>query len=202
MTIDTQKTWDAEAATFDDEPDHGLRDPQVRAAWRSLLVPLLPPEPARILDLGCGTGSLSVLLAEQGHQVTGLDLSPRMLDRAAEKAHRHGVPVTFLQGDAAQPRGVGDAFDVVIERHVLWAMPDPSVALTCWRRLVAPSGRLVLIEGQWATGAGLAAHQVTELTTAAGFVDVRHQPLPDEQLWGRPIEDDRFLVIATAPEAG
>ena len=65
--------WDAEAATFDDEPDHGLVDPTVRAAWRQVLLNVLPPQPARILDLGCGTGSISVLLAEMGHSVTGID---------------------------------------------------------------------------------------------------------------------------------
>ena len=60
------ESWDDAAATFDDEPDHGLRDPQVRAAWAALLLPLMPPAPARILDLGCGTGSLAVLLASRG----------------------------------------------------------------------------------------------------------------------------------------
>ena len=54
--------WDNQAATFDEQPDHGLRDPHVRAAWEQLLLPRLPPAPAMVADLGCGTGSLSVLL--------------------------------------------------------------------------------------------------------------------------------------------
>jgi 2-polyprenyl-3-methyl-5-hydroxy-6-metoxy-1,4-benzoquinol methylase len=65
--------WDQQAATFDDEPDHGLRDPAVRDAWIALLTPVLPDPPASIVDLGCGTGSLSVLLAQAGHHVHGLD---------------------------------------------------------------------------------------------------------------------------------
>ena len=65
--------WDGQADTFDDGADHGLRDSQVRDAWRRLLLAHLPSPPAAIADIGCGTGSLSVLLAGEGYAVTGLD---------------------------------------------------------------------------------------------------------------------------------
>jgi hypothetical protein len=45
----------AQAPTFDAEPEPGLLDPMVRDAWVHLLRPLLPPSPSRIVDLGCGT---------------------------------------------------------------------------------------------------------------------------------------------------
>ncbi len=48
--------WDAESATFDDEPDHGLRDPAVRGAWAAGLRGRLPRGPADVLDPGCGAG--------------------------------------------------------------------------------------------------------------------------------------------------
>ena len=78
-------SWDAAAATFDDEPDHGLRDPVVKAAWAALLLPRLPSARARIADLGCGTGSVAALFAEAGHEVHGVDQSPRMLEIARAK---------------------------------------------------------------------------------------------------------------------
>lgn len=200
MTISARDLWDDEAATFDDEPDHGLRDPHVRAAWAELLTPLLPAPAARVLDLGCGTGSLSLLLAEQGHRVTGLDSSPRMLDLASWKAESSGVAVTFLPGDASDPKGVGSGYDVVLARHVVWALPDPAAALRCWSRLLGPAGRLVLVEGCWGTGAGLPADTVTALVAAAGFTDVRHRELTDPALWGRAIDDERYVVTATLPD--
>nr|WP_237048270.1 class I SAM-dependent methyltransferase [Lentzea guizhouensis] len=83
--------WDEQAATFDDEPDHGLRDAEVRTAWADLLLPLLPPGPAEVVDLGCGTGSLAVLLAEAGHHVRGVDLAARMVEAAVAKAAAAGV---------------------------------------------------------------------------------------------------------------
>lgn len=78
--------WDREAATFDDEPDHGLRDPVVHAAWGALLERLLPAAPADVADLGCGTGSLSVLLAEAGYRVRGVDVAGEMVAAARTKA--------------------------------------------------------------------------------------------------------------------
>lgn len=66
---DTRDYRDAQSATFDAQPDHGLLDPAVRAAWAQLLLPLMPPAPASVVDLGCGTGSLAVLLAQAGYQV-------------------------------------------------------------------------------------------------------------------------------------
>ena len=87
--------WDQAAATFDDQPDQGLRDPFVRGAWIEHLTNWLPPAPASILDIGCGTGSLTVLLAELGYDVTRLDLSPAMVAHAEAKVRAARQLVTF-----------------------------------------------------------------------------------------------------------
>ena len=84
VTFETQKFWDAQADTFDDEADHGLRDAAVRGAWSRLLLFSLPDVPASVADLGYGTGSLSVLLAQAGYDVAGLDLSTRRLPVTAQ----------------------------------------------------------------------------------------------------------------------
>jgi len=189
----TQDLWDAQAATFDEQPDHGLRDPEVRAAWADLLLPLLPPVPAAVVDLGCGTGSLSVLLAEAGYDVCGVDLSGRMLDEAGKKAA--GMAVDLQLGDAAEPPCADHSFDVVLARHVLWAMPDPGAALGRWVRLLKPGGRLVLVEGRWFTGAGLTAAECRALVRRhRGEADVRR--LDDPRLWGAEIEDERYLLVS------
>jgi len=195
MTGSVRKQWDRQADAFDDEPDHGLRDPNVRAAWDALLSPLLPAPPATVLDLGCGTGSLSVLLAERGYDVTGVDLSPRMIERARAKAAAHQVSVRLLVGDASDPRGVATANQAVLARHLLWALPDPAAALDRWRTLLDPGGTLLLVEGLWGTGAGLPSADVLALVQAR-FRDARLRMLTDPALWGRPITDERYLVTA------
>lgn len=95
MTTDPQDYWDEQASTFDDSADHGLRDPAVRAAWQNLLLPQLPAPPARAVDLGCGTGTLSLLLAKAGLQVQGLDFSPAMVQQARTKAQAAGRRIDF-----------------------------------------------------------------------------------------------------------
>lgn len=93
--------WDDAADSFDEEPDHGLLDPSVRKAWAAKLAGWLPAEPSRVLDLGCGTGSLALLATEQGHRVTAVDLSPRMVGLA--RAKLSGTDTEVLVGDAARP---------------------------------------------------------------------------------------------------
>ncbi|MBY8864584.1 class I SAM-dependent methyltransferase [Streptomyces sennicomposti] len=188
--------WDAQAAVFDDEPDHGLRDPLVRAAWAERLRGWLPARPADVLDLGCGTGSLSQLAAEQGHRVTGVDLSEAMIERA--RAKLAGRDAVFLPGDAARPPVGERRFDVVLVRHVLWALSDPAGALGHWRSLLRPSGRLVLVEGVWGTvtPVGIPTDRLlTLLTPLTEHIRVEHLS-EDVRLWGKEVADERYAVVA------
>ncbi|MEP6630045.1 MAG: class I SAM-dependent methyltransferase [Lapillicoccus sp.] len=195
--VDQRAYWDAEAARFDEEADHGLRDPQTRAAWASLLRRHLPPPPADVLDLGCGTGTLTLLLAEAGHRVHGVDLAPAMVAAARAKLAGAGAMATVEEGDAADPPGDPGTFDVVLTRHVLWALPDPAAALRRWAGLLRPGGRLVLVEGRWWTGGGLTADETRRLV-APHARDIVVEPLTDPALWGGPVSDERYLLTATA----
>ncbi|MGY1501966.1 class I SAM-dependent methyltransferase [Streptomyces sp. QTS52] len=192
----THTDWDAEAATFDDEPDHGLRDPLVREAWAARLRSWLPDRPADVLDLGCGTGSLSLLASEQGHRVTGVDASAAMVEHARSKLA--GRAAVFLVGDAVAPPVGEERFDVVLVRHVLWTLPDPARVLRHWQGLLRAGGRLVLVEGVWGTvsPAGISADTLTALLAPLA-ADVRVERLSgDARLWGREVEDERYAVLA------
>lgn len=191
----TAEYWDTQAARFDEEPDHGLRDPEVRAAWRTLLLSALPPAPARAADLGCGTGSVAVLLAAEGYDVHGVDLSGAMVEAARAKATTAGVPIDVRQGDAAVPPWEPSSFDVVFARHVLWALPDQPAVVGRWTGLLRPGGRLVLVEGRWFTGAGLSAAECADLVTAHRE-DATVQVLSDPALWGHAITDERYLLVS------
>lgn len=195
----SRQMWDAEAAAFDNEPDHGLRDAGVRAAWTALLsdsLPDTPDTPLRILDIGCGTGSLSLVLAGLGHDVTGIDFSPEMIARAKEKAQAAGQSIEFQVMDAAAPQFPSQEFDVLLCRHVLWTLPEPDQVLLRWQQLLKPGGRLIMIEGFWHTGAGLHAEQITDALPAA-FTSVSVQNLSDRHdLWGGRTDDERYLIRA------
>jgi SAM-dependent methyltransferase len=146
LTGEIRSFWDEDAAGYDNSPSHYPRRPQEQAAWAAALRRLLPEPPASVLDVGAGTGFLSLLLAGQGYQVTALDLSPGMLARLRAKAADRGLQIETAEADAVNPPP--GQFDAVVERHLLWTLPDPAAAVAAWRA-AAPGGRLVVIEGSW-----------------------------------------------------
>jgi SAM-dependent methyltransferase len=161
VTREIREFWDEDAAGYDASPSHYPQRPQEQAAWAAGLRRLLPEPPASVLDAGAGTGFLSLLLAGQGYEVTAMDLSPAMLAQLRSKAADRGLSIRTVEANAVTPPA--GPFDAVIERHLLWTLPDPGVALAAWRA-VAPAGRLVLVESSW----GSASTSPAESIRAAG----------------------------------
>ena len=190
--------WNALAATFDEAADHGLRDPATRAAWTTLLRSVLPDGVQTIADIGCGTGSVSMLLAELGRDVTGIDSAPRMLAIAEQKAAglREHRPA-FLLGDASRPSLPTGTFDAVVARHILFLLPEPKDVIARWLDLLRPGGVLVLIEGVWSTGAGLTAEECVALVRAHRSAAEVQQLSSNAALWGKQVDDERYLVVST-----
>lgn len=193
---ETRQYWDQAAPTFDLEADHGLQHPQVLHAWTELLKVWIPAEHATVLDVGCGTGSLSLILARLGHAVIGIDISINMLTQAKAKAHEARQTIYFSVMDAVAPQFAPCSLDIVVCRHVLWALPEPARALQSWVNLLKPQGRLILIEGYWNTGGGLHVPElVKDLPSSLTIMAV--QSLSDQPVyWGKVVTDERYVVIA------
>ena len=180
--------WDADAEHYDRSPGHALSDPVEAAAWRAALREVLPEAPAHVLDAGAGTGALSLLAAELGHRVTSLDLSTAMLGKAESKAKERGLQLEIVVGSVNEPPA--GPFEVVIERHVIWTVPDPVGALRAWRAVVAEGGRLVLFEGIWAPNDPLGrakAFAGGRLRTMRGDADHHHSSYPDDVVAQLPL---------------
>src|SRR5262249_43767866 len=77
------------------------------------------------------------------------DLAAPMLAAATAEAERRRLAVRFAQGDAVTPDSPAASFDAVVNRHLIWTLRDPHAALTAWRRLLRPGGRVVAIDGFW-----------------------------------------------------
>lgn len=78
----------------------------------------------KVLDVGCGLGENAILLAGQGHEVTGVDGSPSAIGQAAKRAEARGVRVRFLTSDATELDGVGSDFDTVLDSGLYHCLND------------------------------------------------------------------------------
>ena len=201
--------WSGRAAGFDLRPSHNVLTEAQHQAWLALLREVAGPPPLTVLDVGCGTGFLAMRMAELGHTAVGIDLAEEMLAAAQRKAADSGLPVTFRRGDAEAPPQDDTPYDVILERHVIWTLPQPREAVRAWRALLKPGGLLVLIEGifemsdrtvyptleaQLPLYGGRPGEELAALLAAEGFGETAVRPLMDAALWLETPARPRFMV--------
>ena len=135
-----RRYWDRRAHTYDRSPGHSPKDREIEVWKRILKGKIEGNDTSCVLDVGTGTGFLSIMLTEMGFNVVGLDISREMLRRAREKAKE--MHIEFVQGDAENLPFKTESFDAVVNRAVLWTLPDPERALAEWKRVLKSGGRL------------------------------------------------------------
>lgn len=144
-----RKSWDHSSATYDSSPGHAIATQAEKDAWKRELSRGLSSSPQDVLDVGCGTGAMGLLFAEMRHRVTGVDLSQEMMAQARHKAVAHGLALDLRKGDAEALPFEDGSFDVVVNRHLLWTLPNPATALKEWHRVLRAGGKLLVIDGIW-----------------------------------------------------
>jgi len=141
--------WNRRAAHFDEDFGHSIRTSAERAAWDRILDLILPAaDGLEALDIGCGTGFLSLELAFRGHRVTGVDFAPSMIAQARKKAAERQATIRYEEADAEQLPFAAGSFDMAVSRHLLWTLPHPERAMDEWIRVLRPGGRLIVVDSQ------------------------------------------------------
>jgi SAM-dependent methyltransferase len=116
-----------------------------------------PEGPWRILDVGCGSGETTLLAAEIGHEMTGLDVSTSLLELARARAAKSGLGgVDFFLGDASR-MFIDPPFDLVMSRFGVMFFDDPAKAFKNLAKMTRKGGRIVFVcwrspnQNQWVT---------------------------------------------------
>jgi SAM-dependent methyltransferase len=145
------------------------------------------PDGARVLEVGCGPGRLSIRLARQhGLEVTGLDLDRAMIERARANADRRGDGderrPSFLVGDVASLAFPDRSFDLVVSTLSMHHWADPTAGLAEIGRVLRPGGRALV----WDFRPGVRPHPFGP----------RHARMPDplEHAHGAPLR-----VVSATP---
>lgn len=148
-----------------------------------------------MLDVGCGTGFLSLLFAAQGiAQPVSIWLRGCLSGRAKRPPRRGRRSISSVEA----PDLPAASHDLIVERHVIWTLRHPEAALDAWRQLLRRRGRLILIEGNG--GPRSVATNTIKSTVgcrsladglqpkwlrwcARGFTPVSVEPLMNPELW-------------------
>ena len=103
-----------------------------------------------ILDVGTGTGFFAVLLAQLGHRVEAIDLTPAMLEEGRLLAAQRKLEIAFREMDAQALTYPDGTFDLVISRNLTWTLPHPERAYGEWFRVLKPGGVLLDFDAEYA----------------------------------------------------
>lgn len=149
--------WTKRAAGYSEVNKDELRTQQ-RDTWTVELTgqiarafPDAHPGGIRVLDMGCGPGFFSIILARAGFKVTAGDYTPAMLEEARGNARAQGVEdaIDFRRMDAENLDVCDGTFDVVVSRNLTWNLPHPERAYAEWLRVLKPGGLLLNYDANW-----------------------------------------------------
>jgi len=111
---------------------------------RELAFQFFHPSGPKILEIGCGTGQYTTELAEQGYQITAVDISEKMMAKAREKITNFGYQVKWLKADITQIMDQLEQYHGILSMSAFEFIPNPEEILASLFEHLEPKGCLVI----------------------------------------------------------
>lgn len=153
IVADTKKErimryWGKRSEGFLEQRRMELHHPMAKR-WVEEIKKVIPKDAKKILDIGCGTGFFSILLAKEGYDVIGTDLTPEMVAYARILSSEEAVDCTYEIMDAEKLSFKDETFDVVISRNLTWTLVDVEKAYGEWKRVLKKGGVLINFDANY-----------------------------------------------------
>ncbi|MBV7276224.1 class I SAM-dependent methyltransferase [Clostridium sp. PL3] len=123
-----------------------------REAWTNLInkyAPKVSGRKLKVLDIGTGPGFFAIIMASCGYEVTAVDYTDAMLQKAKNNAAIYKNNITFKRMDAHNLEFEDNSFDLIVTRNITWNLQNPSEAYKEWHRVLADGGRLLNFDANW-----------------------------------------------------
>ena len=141
--------WEKRSESFLEQRRSELANP-IAKRWMKEIEKQIPAgRRLKILDVGCGAGFFSILLAKEDHEVFGIDLTPEMIENAIQLAEEENADCCFQVMDAENPMFADETFDVVISRNLTWTLPNAEHAYGEWMRVLKTDGVLLNFDANY-----------------------------------------------------
>jgi len=118
-------------------------------AWKIIFKKNLPAGKLKVLDVGTGAGFFAAILSKLGHEVTGIDMSTKMLGEAEKNLRELNLSAEFKNMNAQALDFDDETFDAVVTRNLTWTLPDVKAAYREWFRVLKVGGVLMNFDSDY-----------------------------------------------------
>lgn len=134
-----ENRWNINAGRYNE--NHGKNENLEQ--WTTEIKMLLGDDlTKKVIDVGTGTGFVSLIEATIGYPTTGLDLSVGMLDYAKQDAKARNLKINFIKSSVEAIPFPDESFDIITNKSLMWTLTEPLKAVAEWHRLLVPGGKL------------------------------------------------------------
>ncbi|WP_347489744.1 class I SAM-dependent methyltransferase [Desulfoscipio sp. XC116] len=167
-----ETAWSKDAGGYDHSIQSQLKNRKDVIHWSNELRTVLGKKPLHVLDVGCGPGFFTIILAGLNYQVTSVDGADGMVKCAVNNIKREGLTANIYKSDAVllekEEKG---SLDAIISRDVVWTLYDPQKAFARWKDLLKEGGKVIIYDGDYRRDqSSLRYHILKSISNLIGFV--------------------------------
>ena len=141
--------WTNRADGYSKVNEHELESQQSEVWITELKRHISDNKELKILDIGTGPGFFAIILAQAGYDVTAVDYTNAMIERAKKNAGEYAKKIKFMQMDAQNLSFADESFDVIVSRNLTWNLENPDKAYSEWTRVLKKGGLLLNFDANW-----------------------------------------------------